>query len=347
MNARSTGRAHRPEQGLRRALEPLLANAIGRHVAVEHVTREVSPFITRSTVEVLAITLRDGSRLSLFLKQLGSAEPDHPDKQLRDREIRIYQEFFQEPELPVVKYFGCRWNGRSRRHEVFLEFVNDWNLKYQHLEHWFTAARRLAQLHAHFAARADTLNDSPSLLRLDRTYLRDWAQRGHAAVAEQAPDLAAALAPVIDRYDEVADLVCRQPVTLVHNDLAPKNVLADRSSSPARICFIDWEMSGVGCGVLDLVHLKHGLDPASDRQMCDVYCRELENTGLLPASEAERECLFAACALHQTLYRLAHLRAWSVSLAMTAAWVAEARDAMTRVLAGSQRCTARPLDGAR
>jgi aminoglycoside phosphotransferase (APT) family kinase protein len=115
-------------------------------------------------------------------------------------------------------------------------------------------------------------------------------------------------------------------VTLVHNDLAPKNVMADRSHHPARICFVDWEMAGVGCGLLDLVHLKHGLDPASDQKMCTAYCAELEGTGLLPSSPLELRQLFAACELHHTLYRLAHSNAWRLPPDRVAQWVADARN---------------------
>jgi thiamine kinase-like enzyme len=123
----------------------------------------------------------------------------------------------------------------------------------------------------------------------------------------------------------------------VHNDLAPKNVLADRSADPARICFVDWEMAGLGCGVMDLVHLKHGLGPEDDREMCAAYCGELNGTGLLPDDPQERDALFAACELHQTLYRLAHLRPWKVPLARAAQWVDEARELFARACGAEAR----------
>jgi Ser/Thr protein kinase RdoA (MazF antagonist) len=213
---------------------------------------------------------------------------------------------------------------------VFLEFVDDWNLTDHHLEHWFTAARRLAQLHARFAGRVEQLGSSDFLLRLDGQYLCDWAARALCALRRESAGLAGELSGVVDGYGVVAELIARQPPTLVHNDLAPKNVLADRSAHPARICFVDWEMAGLGCGVLDLVHLKHGLGPSDDREMCAAYCGELNGTGLLPEDPRERDALFAACELHQTLYRLAHLRPWNVPLARAAQWVDEARELFAR-----------------
>jgi aminoglycoside phosphotransferase (APT) family kinase protein len=150
-------------------------------------------------------------------------------------------------------------------------------------------------------------------------------------VGGQSAELAAALAPVVDGYDRVTEVLDQQPLTLVHNDLAPKNVLADRSRSPARICFVDWEMAGVGCGLLDLVDLKYGLDPASDRRMCAAYGAELAGTGLLPSSPRGLRRLFAACELHRTVYRLAFSRVWGVPPERAAQWVAEARDLAGRI----------------
>src|SRR5207237_7099752 len=140
----------------------------------------------------------------------------------------------------------------------------DWDLRYQGLEHWFAAARGLARLHAHFAGRAGELAACDFLLRLDGDYLRGWAARARDVAGGYDGPLAAALARVVAGYGPVCEVLARQPPTLVHNDLAPKNVLADRAHRPARICVVDWEVAGVGCGLLDLVDLKYGLDPAGD-----------------------------------------------------------------------------------
>jgi hypothetical protein len=337
-------RVHGTEEAdLRLTLERVLSGVRGQPVTVSALRREASPFATVSCAEVLSISLADGARTSVFLKHLGPEQADHPDKQCRDREVRVYEQLLNDKDLPAAAYYGSRWNARAERREVFLEFVDDWNLTCHHLEHWFTAARRLARLHAHFAARADQLWACGFLLRLDLQYLCDWAGLALSVVTEQSHAWADELGPVVARYGGVAEFVARQPPTLVHNDLAPKNVLVDRSASPARVCFVDWEMAGVGCGLMDLVHLKHGLGPADDREMCAAYCSELEGTGLLPADQDQRGALFAACELHQTLFRLAHLCPWGVTQKTAAQWVAEARRLFDRAAQdAAPRCDARP-----
>lgn len=333
---------------LRLALGRLLEHERERPVVVSSVAREPSAFATVAAAEVLSVELADGTRTRLFLKHLGEEQADHPDKQRRDREVCIYEELFAgQADLPVAGYYGSRWNDQTQRREVFLEFVDDWNLTCHHLEHWFTAARRLAHLQARFAARAEQLRACDFLLKLDGQYLRDWAGRALGAVRRESVGLAGELAGVVERYGDVAEMIARQPQTLVHNDLAPKNVLADRSADPPRICFVDWEMAGVGCGVLDVVMLKHGLGQADDRAMCAAYCEELEGAGVLPADPRERDALFAACELHQTLFRLAHVRAWGLPLATAARWVGEAGELLDRARGATPRLGTLSTRGAR
>ncbi len=322
---------HLDEANLRLTVERMLTQALGRPARVIAMTREPSPFATVFPAEVLSISLEGGETPSLFVKHLGSEQADHPEKQCRDREVRIYEELLKDDGLPVARYYGTRWNESTQRREVFLEHINDWNLKYHELDHWFTSARRLAQFHAHFAAQAERLRACDFLLRFDATYLNDWAHRALATVADQSAELATALERVVCRYERVAQILAGQPVTLVHNDLAPKNVIVDRSCSPARTCFIDWEMAGVGCGLLDLVHLKYGFDPVNDQKMCTAYCEELAGTGLLPADPHALQSLFAACELHKTLVRLWRSKVWQKPLDTVGEWVAEAQQWFSRV----------------
>jgi len=313
------------EASLRRTVERLLTEAHGHPAKIAAFGRKRSPFATLFPAEILSIRLESGEQLSLFVKYLGMEQADHPEKQCRDREIQIYEQLLGVPRLPVVRYYGGQWNAVTDRYELFLEYINDWNLKYHDLEHWFTAARCLAQLHAYFAPQAERLRACQFLLQFDARYLHEWASRAQAAVADQSTNLAMQLGHVIANYQLVSAVLSTQPVTLVHNDLSPKNVLADRSGSTVRICFVDWEMAGVGCGLLDLAHLMHGLDPVNKYKMCAAYRAELAGTALLPATPQAWQRVLAACELHQTLYRLAFHQTWQVPPETVRQWVFEAQ----------------------
>jgi thiamine kinase-like enzyme len=326
-----SGGPYRGEAGLGLTVEELLQEPLGRPVKVRSLTRKLSPFATASPAEVLSITLQNGENVSLFLKHFGSEQADHPDKQCQDREVRIYEELLRDEGLPVVHYYGCRRDEATTRHQVFLEYIDDWKLEWQELEHWFTAVRRLAHLHAHFAERVEKLLACDALLRFDAVYLLEWANRALCTVGNHSAELAARLEPVVKHYQRVVDIASQQSLTLVHNDLAPKNVLADTATTPARICFIDWEMAGVGCGVMDLVHLLYGFEPVQDQKMRSIYCEELRGTGLLPPSPQDVEHLFAACALHKAVYRLARSEAWQASIKRMAQWVTEIQQYFSQV----------------
>jgi aminoglycoside phosphotransferase (APT) family kinase protein len=309
----------------------LLAPALGRDARVESVRRERSPFATLFPADVLHVSLAGGRAVRVFLKHLGPEQPGQPDKERRDREVLVYEHLLRDERLPVPRCYGSRWNDRTGRRELYLEYLDDWNLKYHAVEQWFVAARRLAQLHAYFAGRTHLLRGCDFLLSLDRGYFTRWAGRARQAVAAQSAELDAPMEQILSACSRVAELLEQQPPTLVHNDLAPKNVIADRAGSPTRIFFIDWEMAGVGCGLLDLVHLKYGLDRVSEREMVAAYRAGLEGTGLLPLSDGEFERVLAACELHKTLYRLAHSPAWRLPPATLAQWVAEATAFLERV----------------
>jgi len=307
-------------------LDAAVRRAAGPNAEVFGVHRAPSPYATVFPAEVVSVELTSGERISIFVKHLGKEQQDHPDKRVREREVRVYGELFGDPGLPVPRFLGSGWNDATGRRELFLEYIDGWNLKYQELRHWYTAARRLAQLHLAFARRADQLLERDFLLRLDRDYLLAWAERAVAAVSSLSAGLAGRLRPTVDDLGAAVDLLSEQPPTLVHNDLAPKNVIADTSASPDRTCIVDWEMAGVGCGLMDLAHLMHGLSPSEAQRMFDLYSEELAGTGLMPAEEEEGKRLLASCLLHGTLYRLAHADVWRLPLERVEEWIAEGEE---------------------
>jgi aminoglycoside phosphotransferase (APT) family kinase protein len=302
---------------MRDALETFL------DVRIRSLQAEPSPYATVFPAAVVSLELDDGSRISVFAKYLGSEESDHPDKQRRDREIRVYEDLFRGRPLPVPSFFGARWNERRRRREVFLEHVDGWNLEYHDVSVWIEAARELGRLHAHFAARRSELLRHDALLRFDRTRLLEVADRADRSVRLAYPELAGRLRSVVADYPQAADLIAEQGVTLVHNDCAPKNVLGAPGERPTRICFVDWELAGVGCGLVDLVHLRHGLDNDAGGAMLAAYSAAVAGTDLLPP-EPDRERLVAACELERLLHRLWRSRFWNIGPAAVAAWVADA-----------------------
>lgn len=308
-------------------VEELLAEARGSAV-VRWLRRSPCPFSTLWPTEIIEIELEDGERLSLFAKRLGIDGAGHPDKRRPDRELLAYERLLGEPGIAAPRYYGTRLDEESGQAELYLEYISDWDLRYQGLDQWMEAARALARLHRAFAGKVD---EEDFLLSLDREYVIAWAERAATALERGPAGLGRRLESLLAAHAPVAELLAAQPRTLVHNDLAPKNVLADRSRTPARICLVDWEVAGAGCGLLDLVHLGYGLDASEGQRLLAAYLGGLEDASLLPASPSELERVLAAGRLHKALYRLAHSHLWQDDPALAEEWVAEAEHARAAV----------------
>jgi aminoglycoside phosphotransferase (APT) family kinase protein len=322
MNPRRPADADALRTDLGAGLDAAVRRAAGPRAEVVAVQRSPSPYAAVSPSEVAAVELASGERVSIFVKHLGDEQRDHPDKGVREREARVYDELLADRDVAAPRFLGAAANEATGRLDLFLEYVDGWNLKYQGLDRWRGAARRLARLHLAFAAPDGRPLGRDFLLRLDRDYVAAWAERAVAAVSSLSARLGGRLRRTVDRMGAAADLLAGQPPTLVHNDLAPKNVIAATAAGGERICIVDWEMAGVGCGLVDLAHLTHGLAPEEAARMLEAYGRELAGSNLLPPA-GERERLLAACRLHGALYRLAHVDAWGLPPETAATWIAE------------------------
>ena len=334
MNSLRTTLIELDEADMRQSMERILSHRLGRRVSIVRLDREPSSYATLFPVEIVSVLTDAGDAARVFVKHFGDEESDHPDKQCREREVRVYEQLLQQDErLPVVRYYGSRANSATGRREMYLEYVDDWKLKYHELRHWFTAARALAQLHAHFARRREELLACDFLMRFDERYLDGWVRRAAPVVSARYDGLGQQLGDLLRDSQGIIELIARQPVTLVHNDLSAKNVIAAAATDPARICIVDWEMAGIGCALLDLVHLKYNrLDPENDRRFCEAYFDELGgDSELAPRDEGERSRLLAACEWFTTAYRLAHCVAWNESAAHVAQRLDHLRDCAKRL----------------
>lgn len=199
---------------------------------------------------------------------------------------------------------------------LFLEKVQGKMLKHCEVNYWHRAARTLAKFHAHFVSSAATLSDSELFPTFDYDYYKTWAENALSSTSDRSSELADQLRVSMLNFDEVAELLAKQPLTLVHNDLSSKNVIVDTSVSPARIVFVDWEYPGIGSGIIDLVHLKYNrLSPDEDKRFCMEYFEELSHHGISQIGVENPTVLVDSFELFFTFYRIATCTLWGESLA--------------------------------
>ncbi|HEV2765310.1 MAG TPA: aminoglycoside phosphotransferase family protein [Pyrinomonadaceae bacterium] len=151
---------------------------------------------------------------------------------------------------------------------LFLENVRGSKMRHVgEFEVWREVARWLARAHAAFAPEADTLarTHGAHLIRYDASFFRLWMRRAReftrAAVRQGltgADDALRRVERLSEVYGRVLSYVAALPRTLVHGDFFASNILARQEGARLRVCPVDWEMTGLGPGLLDLAALTSG-----------------------------------------------------------------------------------------
>jgi thiamine kinase-like enzyme len=128
----------------------------------------------------------------------------------------------------------------------------------------------------------------------------------------------------LERYDNVIAALAALPPTLVHGELYPSNVLVIPAQQPVRVCPVDWEMAGIGPGLLDLAALVGGWGLAERDRLAAAYLDGVGATsGAAPCSQTPSIEL-ARCRLHLALQWLGWSPDWSPPPEHAHDWLGEA-----------------------
>lgn len=279
-----------------------LEQSLGRPVA--SIGRKPYSYRTSHQIDELEVVLADGAQMALLLKDLRRSELEPAARLAKP-------EFLHNPHRELEAYrlladagLGTPICYDAGDHWLLLEKVQGvelWQLG--ELEAWVAAARWLARFHSHFARRPPV---SDRLIRYDADYFALWpvrAQRGHPA-----------LAGVVTGYERVVEILSALPTTFVHGEFYSSNVLV----AGHRIAPVDWEMAGVGPGILDLAALVTGWDPAERAAIIAAY------------GETSSQALDAA-QLHLALQWLGWSPDWTPPPQHARDWLADALAAAERL----------------
>ena len=197
---------------------------------------------------------------------------------------------------------------------------------------WEDVARWLGGFHARFADDLDELRAVNShLLEYSAAWFRSWRERAAAAM-EKAPDeRGRALLVALQRYEEVVDVLAQLPRTLVHGELYPSNVLVVRDERPPGVHPVDWEMSGIGPGLLDLAALAGGWARRERDLLARAYLNGLCATGGSGWELEELRAQLSRCRLHLALQWLGWSPDWRPPPEHAHDWLGEALE-LTREL---------------
>jgi hypothetical protein len=285
--------------------EQVVPRLTGRRRPVVDVERK--PAATSGSYGAYTIRARfaDGRALRLFLKDYGtSSRPRRDLRARRERELAVYRELLSPPDLGTARHLGAAWDDAARRHWLLLELVEGSLLRDLDLECWFAPLEWLGQLHGRFVGAWDAAAAPPFLERHDEGFFRDKAGRALAAVGSRAPRLAARMALVAERLQDVLPVLTTGPRTLVHGAFLPANVIVT-PAEPARICAVDWELAAVGAPFYDLASFCDGFEAPTLDRMLAAYRRGAEAGGLALPPDREIVRSIDCFRLHRVMDMLA------------------------------------------
>jgi thiamine kinase-like enzyme len=252
---------------------------------------------TSHRVEELEVVLDDGTKLDLLLKHLQRSELGADARRAKPAFLHNSRREAEAYRLLATADLGAPVCYASTNEWMLIEKVPGvelWQLG--DLEAWTEAARWLERLHTFFVEHPPR---GEHLLRYDADYFGIWPARA----LRRYPELGQALRG----YEQVIDLLVGLPATLVHGEFYASNVLV----AERRIAPVDWEMAGVGPGILDLAALATGWSEKKRGSIVAAY-------GTIP-----KNVLNAAC-FHLALQWLGWSHKWTPPPQHAHDWLSEA-----------------------
>ena len=218
----------------------------------------------------------------------------------------MYEKILAGLDLGTARCYGSDFAPESGRYVLFLEKVDGaalWQL--EEIDPWERAARWAARLHG----KASPEPQAP-LLRYDGAYFRPWLERARSF---HPAGTVAALASAQRALARLAGL----PAVFVHGEFYASNILV----SPGWVCPVDWEMAGIGPGVLDLAALATAWEGADCARIVGAYADERG----APVDEEDLD----AARLVLAVQWLGLAEGWEPPREHATDWLAEARRGTT------------------
>ena len=222
--------------------------------------------------EVVTCRRRGGPELRLFCKY-GGGHPEHHSHGHRGGvayEAAVYCRVLKPARATAPRYYGTYTRKSAGETWLVLGYM-DGSLRVTRT-HEPGAMGLAAEWIGRFHARHERSlpGAARSLLRAyDADYYRGWARRT-AAFAGPLHQEFGWLAPLCQRFDELAELLLAPPPTVIHGEYYPANNIL---CSGGVIYPIDWESAAVAAGEIDLACLTEGWPPRVVRE-CERRYRE-------------------------------------------------------------------------
>lgn len=304
---------------LRSELERLVREHFGPRRHISRLLRRPCPYGSSFALEELDLVLDDGVSFKLMFKDLSERAMSEVARRTKPsflydplREIHVYRDILADAELGTAQCYGTIVDQDGERYWLFIENVAGaalWQIG--QVEIWQEAARWIAGLHATLSE--ESLGGAAGhLQRYDASFYRAWPERAQAFATDietSRPGARRRIAWLSSRYEQVVERLMELPVTFIHGEFYPSNVLVVQNAE-TRICPIDWERAAIGPGLVDLAALVTGSWGVQNRELLAESYRAALPDESAPAPDALLEAL-DYCRLHLAVQLLGWAVNWS------------------------------------
>ncbi|MGQ0762593.1 MAG: aminoglycoside phosphotransferase family protein [Acidobacteriota bacterium] len=319
------------------ALQPVLAQQMGEHFGsprtIVRLTRRPSEYHSSYPIEELNVVLADGTSLDLIFKNLSEsallagAQAAKPQL-IRNprREIEVYRQILSDAKLGTPILYGARTDDHNQEYWLFIEDVPGLEL-YQigDISAWQEAARWLARMHVEFAGRVSQLENNPTLLKRDGHFYRTWIRRAEEFAQSDPLQARNEIQRLLSGFESVVERITRLSRTLIHGEFYASNILVEQASDGVRVCPVDWEMAGVGPGLMDLAALMSGNWTDNERrEIARAYHQTMTGSDVRLLTESEFWTALDYCRLALAIQWLGWSRSWTPPLEHQHDWRTEA-----------------------
>ena len=291
------------------------------------IARHTSKYRSSVPIEDLILTVDDGQRIELVFKDLGgsgSSTVKRPEFAFEPRRsIYLHRWLLESRSSGTPEYWGSVEQPSQGRFWLFLERATGTPLDEAEFSSWEAAAEWLGGFHAAMRVRLDELVDMP-LLRYDAAYYRVWMERALSFVLGDA-SRRTRIQRLAGYHELVVERLLSMPDTLIHGDFHASNVLVDGGPEQRQVCVLDWELAGIGPGLLDLAALTSGNWSDGERSRLNVaYLKGLAGSpNAMIAADVLPDAL-AVCRLQHAIQLLGWSDDWAPPPDQVRDWLTEA-----------------------
>src|SRR5579859_3140171 len=328
-----------PLRELHAALEEVLTKHFGAKRRIRQLRRRSSAYSSSYSLENLELALDNRERLKLVFKSLSPGSLLQTARTVRpgfvyhpEREIKIYRHILDPVKLGTPIWYGAIESPELERYWLFLERVEGpllWQRGRLHC--WEQAARWLAMLHTEYAVKTRGPNEAwaKHLVRYDENILRTWVVRAEEFLrrgyADNSPSVWRQFERLANRYDQVIARLLDLPMSLIHGEFFPSNVILRPTKRGWKICPVDWEMAAIGPGLIDLAALTAGNWTREQKhKLVAAYREGWQLQHGWPTSVSELLEAVDYCQLHLSVKLLGWASDWSPPKRHTQNWLGEA-----------------------